>query len=47
MTGWTAVAFQKDAPNTGLVQRGLLLVYWIWIVALGIHLVTDSPAVPA
>ncbi len=43
VTGWTALAFQKDAANTGLVQRGLLLVYWSWIVALGIHLVTDPP----
>lgn len=46
MTGWTAFAFQKDAANTGLVQRSLLLVYWSWIVALGFHLVTDPPAVP-
>lgn len=44
MTVWTALAFQKDAANTGLVQRGLLLVYCSWIVALGIHLVTDPPS---
>jgi hypothetical protein len=43
MTLWTAIAFQKNAANTGLVQRGLLLVYWSWIVALGIHLVTNPP----
>lgn len=33
-----AVAWQKDAANTGLVQRGLILVYCSWIVLLGIHL---------
>lgn len=43
MTLWTAVAFQKDAANTGLVQRGLILVYWSWIVLLGIHLITNPP----
>lgn len=43
MTVWTAVAYQKDAANTGLVQRGLLVVYWSWIGALGIHLATDPP----
>ena len=43
MTVWTALAFQKDAANTGLVQRGLLLVYWSWIVALGLRLVVSSP----
>lgn len=43
MTGWTAVAFQKDAANTGLVQRGLIVVYWTWIVALGIHLTAAPP----
>lgn len=39
LTVWTAVSFQRDAASTGLVQRGLILVYWIWIVLLGIHLV--------
>ena len=34
----TAVAWQKDAKNTGLVQRGLILVYQSWIVLLGVHL---------
>lgn len=38
LTAWTAAAYQKDAANTGLVQRGLIIVYWSWIVALGIHL---------
>lgn len=38
LTVWTAVAYQRDAPNTGLVQRGLIIVYWSWLVALGIHL---------
>jgi hypothetical protein len=39
----TAASFYKDAAKTGLVQRGLILVYWSWIVALGIHLMTASP----
>lgn len=43
MTVWTAVAYQKDAENTGLVQRGLILVYWSWIAVLGVHLATDPP----
>jgi hypothetical protein len=34
----TAVAYQRDAAKTGLVQRALILVYWSWIVLLGIHL---------
>lgn len=38
LTVWTAVAYQRDAASTGLVQRGLIIVYWSWIVALGIHL---------
>lgn len=39
LTVWTAGAYRKDAANTGLVQRGLILVYWSWIVALGLRLV--------
>ena len=39
LTVWTALAFQRDAANTGLVQRALILVYWSWIVLLGLHLV--------
>lgn len=35
-TIFTALAFQKDAARTGLIQRGLILVYWSWIVVLGI-----------
>ncbi|MGA8047164.1 MAG: DUF998 domain-containing protein [Dermatophilaceae bacterium] len=42
LTGWTAASYQKDAKNTGIVQRSLILVYWTWIAALGIHLVTYS-----
>jgi hypothetical protein len=34
----TAVAWQKDAKYTGLVQRALILVYCSWIVLLGLHL---------
>jgi hypothetical protein len=39
LTFWTALAFQRDTAKTGLVQRALILVYWTWIVLLGIHLV--------
>jgi membrane protein implicated in regulation of membrane protease activity len=39
LTVWTAFAYQKDAGNTGLVQRALILVYLNWIVLLGIHVV--------
>ncbi len=35
---WTALAYQRDAANTGLVQRGLLGAYYLWIVVLGIEL---------
>ena len=41
MTIWTALAFRRDAANTGLVQRGLILIYWTWIVVLGIYLIAD------
>ena len=41
MTVWTALAFQRDAANTGLVQRGLMFVYFTWIVLVGAHLVAD------
>lgn len=34
----TALAYQSDKENTGLVQRALILVYWSWIVLLGLHL---------
>ncbi|MFO7545487.1 MAG: DUF998 domain-containing protein [Trueperaceae bacterium] len=39
LTVSTAVAYTRDAANTGLVQRGLLLTYWAWIIALAVHLV--------
>ena len=45
MTIWTALAYQRDAAHTGLIQRGLIAVYWSWIVLLGIHLVMQ-PAQP-
>lgn len=38
LTIGTALAYQRDAANTGLIQRALLLVYWSWIVLLGIRL---------
>ena len=34
----TAVAWQKDAKYTGLIQRALILVYSSWFVLLGLHL---------
>ena len=41
MTTWTALAYRRGAARTGLIQRGLIVVYWSWIVVLGIHLVTN------
>jgi hypothetical protein len=40
----TALAYQREAAFTGLVQRGLIVVYWIWIVLLAIDLAFDPPA---
>lgn len=34
----TALAWQRNAAKTGLIQRGLILVYFVWIVLLGAHL---------
>ncbi len=45
MMAWTALAYRRDAANTGLVQRGLIAVYWVWIVALGIRLATISQTI--
>jgi hypothetical protein len=45
MTVWTATAYQRDAAHTGLIQRGLIAVYWSWIVALGVRLIMN-PAQP-
>ena len=42
MTIWTALAYRRDAAHTGLIQRGLIAVYWSWIVVLGIHLGDES-----
>lgn len=39
----TALAWRKDAANTGLVQRALILVYLTWIVLLGTDLVRNPP----
>jgi hypothetical protein len=43
LTASTALAYQRDAARTGLVQRWLVVVYLGWIVLLGIHLATGSP----
>ena len=40
MTIWTALAFKRDAARTGLIQRGLIFVYWSWIVLLSVHLIS-------
>lgn len=42
-TAGTAFAFQTDHSRTGLIQRGLIFVYWSWIVLVGIHLAIDPP----
>ncbi|MEE4021823.1 DUF998 domain-containing protein [Gordonia sp. PKS22-38] len=34
----TAVAYSRDAALTGLVQRLLLAVYYVWIVVIGVSL---------
>ena len=39
LTVGTAVSFQRDSAYTGLVQRGLLSVYLVWVALLGVHLV--------
>ena len=39
LTFATALAWRRDAPRTGLIQRALIVVYCCWIVVLGIHLV--------
>jgi hypothetical protein len=41
LTIWTALAFRRDAAKTGLVQRGLIVIYLTWIVVLGIHLIVN------
>jgi hypothetical protein len=38
LTAWTALAYQRDAANTGFVQRALLVTYYVWIIVVGIHL---------
>lgn len=38
LTMGTALAYQREAAKLGLIQRGLILVYWSWIVLLGMHL---------
>jgi hypothetical protein len=43
LTIWTALAFLRGAAKTGLVQRGLIVMYLTWIVVLGIHLIVDPP----
>lgn len=42
MTVWTAVSYQRDAAYTGLVQRGLIVIYWSWIVVIGLRLALTS-----
>jgi hypothetical membrane protein len=35
---WTALAYQRDARHTGLVQRTLIIPYMSWVVLAGAHL---------
>lgn len=44
LTVGTALAYERDAAKTGLVQRGLVLVYWSWIVSMGVHLSVSGGA---
>lgn len=44
LTVATALAWQRDAELTGLIQRGLIVVYWVWIVLVGVHLLSVTPA---
>lgn len=46
MTIWTALTYQKDAARVGLIQRGLILVYWSWIVLTSLHLITTTQPGP-
>ena len=39
LTLGTAYLWSKDSKYTGLVQRALIIVYFIWIVLLGLHLI--------
>jgi hypothetical membrane protein len=41
LTVLTAVSYQRDAARTGLVQRGLIVVYWTWIVVLSVYLMMN------
>jgi len=38
LTVSTIVAVQRDTAQVGLIQRGLIVVYWVWIALLGVHL---------
>lgn len=38
LTVSTILAVQRDADKAGLIQRGMIFVYWIWIALLGLHL---------
>lgn len=39
LTAATAISYTRDAAYTGLVQRGLILTYWAWIIVLAVRLV--------
>lgn len=36
--GWFGVAYERDTPRAGLIQRSFVLVLWTWIASLGIRL---------
>jgi hypothetical protein len=37
-TAWLITAYRRDAAHAGLVQRGLIGTYWLWVALLGTHL---------
>lgn len=38
LLGWFGVAYERDAPRAGLIQRSFVLVFWTWIASLGLRL---------
>jgi hypothetical membrane protein len=37
--GWFGVAYERDTPRSGLIQRGMVLVIWAWVAVLSARLV--------
>jgi hypothetical protein len=38
LLGWFGVAYERDTPRSGWIQRGLVLVIWAWVAVLGLRL---------